>query len=154
MEDSWNEKIIKRYKMKKEKDKTNIFTKIGNSIEKSKEDKRKIKDKYWKLSPVERIDYDNQVKKIKENNKTDSFFSITKMFLGAIAFILIFLGMFAFGINYGFYNYLNLIKPLVLAMTKPLMIFFMLDVLIIFAEIIFSKETSTEIKKLNKRYKL
>jgi len=49
--------------------KQNIFLRIGESIKKSKDKKEKIKENYWKLSSIKRIDYDNHLKEIKKLNK-------------------------------------------------------------------------------------
>jgi len=41
-------------------------------LKRRKEDKKKVKreriEKYWKLKPIERIDYDNKLNKIKKEN--------------------------------------------------------------------------------------
>jgi hypothetical protein len=39
---------------------TNIFERIGEHIENKKKRKEVFENKYWKLSAVERIDYDNK----------------------------------------------------------------------------------------------
>jgi hypothetical protein len=54
----------------------NLFTVIGKRIKDRKKNKEIFDNKYWKLSPIERMDYDNKLNIIK--HETDvGFFTLT-----------------------------------------------------------------------------
>jgi hypothetical protein len=134
---------------------TNIFQRIGNNIEKQKEKKRKANEKYWKLSTLDRIDYDNKLKSIQDRSNDYPLLSLTKFIIGIFFFVLLWLSIIAFGQGYDFYKFMELIRPLASSFGRLIGIVFLCDC-VMFLFLIFSKEWSVEskIKQLNKRFKL
>ncbi len=72
----------------------NIFNKIGNKIEEDKKKREEFTKRYWKLSPIERIDYDNKLNQI-EKETHYGLLPITLQFLkGFIFFMILFVSIF------------------------------------------------------------
>ena len=128
---------------------TNIFQRIGNKLEKNKEEKKSILDKYWKLSTLNRIDYDNKINKIHNDYKSD-FLLLTYTWLKGLLCIAIFLG--AFGL---IFNSLDTMLTTIRLIWKVLIQFIwvpiFMDVMLMFITPIVEERL---IKELNKRFKL
>ena len=52
----------------KNKNKMNIFQRIGNTIEEDKKREKKRLDRYWKLSSNERVEYDDKLDRVEFKN--------------------------------------------------------------------------------------
>ena len=131
---------------------TNAFQRIGNNIEKEKLKNKKFKDRYWKLSASERMDYDQKLERIERGWNTPAF-SITKVvikFLFVFAFLMI---LAIFGTNYPLEKVIPSLRMLSLSFYKLIIITFILDILFIFVEIFFNN-SHKKIKELKKRFKL
>lgn len=131
----------------------NIFNKIGNIIEETKKKKEIFKNKYWKLSASERIDYDNRLEKIKKQSEVNFFhFTITKLFLIYIFIAVIFSFLAYFGIN-STNEYIELLRPLSFLFLKLLYFMIVID-FILSLLFLFYSNSKIKIKELNKRFKL
>ena len=126
---------------------TNIFEVIGKHIEQRKKKKELFVNNYWKLSPIERIDYDNKIGII--DKETDyGIFPIT--------FSLFKLLFFTALVHLYFYymNLLDLLKlttTLLSALITIVSIAWIIDYLL---SIYYSNKRTKRIKELNKRFKL
>lgn len=123
----------------------NILQKLGNKIEKDKEDKKKLKDKYDRLSSYKRIDYDNQIDKIKKNNIMGLTYSFIKTMINLCIFCL--LGFLLLGIS----SLFTLSRQLFIIIIQWLFPIFTVDVIL---QTILDNRNDKKIKELNKRFKL
>lgn len=132
----------------------NIFQKIGNNIEKEKLKRKKFEDNYWKLFPIERIEYDNKLRKIEseEIGFIPKFYT-TKIYLGIIIFFTFILFGLYFSLDYDLNKYITFLRGISLQFMKSLMIAISLDFLIQFIGLGLDK-TGKKKKELNKRFKL
>ena len=135
--------------MKKE---LNIFQRIGNRIEKKKEEEELMVKRYWKLSPIERMEYDQKRDRIIEQTNIH-FLGITKFFiLGVLGFsFLVFL--ISFGSGHTLNYIVNLFKPIAKIFPLFIVITLVLDYFFIIINILFG-ERKKRIENLNKRFKL
>ena len=131
--------------------KQNIFQRIGNSIEKRRKEKERIRENYWKLSPLERIDYDQKLREIERIRTTYFDIQVTKIILFLFGFSFILLFLLAFGGGYPLGEFFNLLRPNSLLAAKYLLFGLGLDILI---AIISLSKPDKELKELNKRFKL
>jgi hypothetical protein len=110
--------------------------------------KKELRDnKYWKLSPIERIDYDNKLERI---NKYNYFFDITLWFLKMIVIV-----CFGFLLLY-FVSDKNLIIfslgiKLITYLFELFILVFIFDVIITFTNCNYIIRLK---KELNRRFKL
>jgi hypothetical protein len=125
----------------------NIFEVIGKHIEKRKKEKEIFRNNYWKLSAVERIDYDNKVNKIKEETDYGIF---------PISFVCIKILLFV-TLTHLFFYYMNILDFLELT-TSLLMGLVSILIFTIFIDyfflLFFSFNRTKRIKELNKRFKI
>jgi uncharacterized integral membrane protein len=126
----------------------NIFNKIGNKIEEDKKKREEFTKRYWKLSPIERIDYDNKLNQI-EKETHYGLLPITLQFLkGFIFFMILFVSIFYLTGNIELSNFFMNIS-LIIGNFLVLSIF--IDLL---AGYFCSNDRIRRIKDLNKRFKL
>jgi hypothetical protein len=126
----------------------NILQKIGKNIEREKLKRHKRKDKYWKLSATERIDYDNKLNRIQKNSYMP--FTIIIMLVKVFFYLIVFSGVSLF-----FIERLDLFISTGLILVEcffSFLIFALIaEMLIIILSII---STERKLKELNKRFKL
>lgn len=127
---------------------TNIFQRIGNNFEKKKLERKKMGDKYWKLSSIERIDYDNHIENIKK--KYDWFWVATILWIKLMIYIAIFFGLFGLIFN-KFDVMINLVKILWSSFIKIIWLPISIDIIFVYSNIFFEERDE---KDLNKRFKL
>lgn len=126
----------------------NIFNKIENYIEESKQKKKQSEEKYWRLSAIERIDYDNKRDRILKNEYT--LFSLTILIAKVFFYSIIFIGILSF-----FSERLDLFIPFGLLTIK--LLFSILPLLLLFEFVIMVldyMDTNKQYKELKKRFKL
>jgi hypothetical protein len=134
---------------------TNTFQRIGNNYEKRKEEKKKINEKYWKLSSIERIDYDNHIKEIEKDNEVYLGFPFTKFILGVLILMILSITLVAFGTKMDFYKLIELLRPLSLEIGRLILILMTIDVFAFLVSLLTCENYKNKhINKLNKRFKL
>lgn len=122
------------------------ITKRNKEVKKLREQKR---ERYWKLSASERIDYDNKLKNI--NNR------LPFLFLTVSLFKAIFYGMIFFCVfNYFFGSKIDLELILteqfiISSLLSFISLFIVIDIVV---SILFGIERDRKLKELNKRFKL
>lgn len=124
--------------------------------EKRKEEsdiKKKRIEKYWKLSPIERIDYDNKIKSIKERYNFNLF---TLSIIKVSFWLMVFFCVFNYFFNYFFNNLIDISlilsqQSIILFIFQNLWIFIIIDIMLL---LICPKYRTEDIKELNKRFKL
>ena len=132
----------------------NIFSKIGNKIEKKKKERKILTNKYWKLSASERIHYDNTVDRIKKDSEIDIFhFTMTKMVCTIVLFLTAILFLISFSMNFPLDKLLELLRPLSLLLVKGIFFLIFFDFLIFILTTHFHNITN-RLKALSKRFKL
>jgi len=129
----------------------NIFTKIGNNIEKERKEKKKIRDRYWKLSASERIDYDNKLEKIR--NKKIPILQLTNISFKSLMIFILFISFLAFTVSMPINNLLDLLRKLSLLFMKIIVWIICLDAIILL-EWFIKDDSKKQLKELNKRFKL
>lgn len=134
----------------------NIFKKIGNAIEKQKKEKERIENKYWKLSPLERMDYDQKIDRINYNSNESLFhFYFTKLFLFLIGIWVIIVLLMSFGANIEIIKLIERLRSLSFPFAKLILIGIVADVLTFLINLIYyDNNRSKKIKEINKRFKL
>ena len=126
----------------------NIFQKIGNRIEEGKKDKELFERRYWNLTPIERIDYDNKRDRI-EKETYYGMLPLTLIFLkGFIVFLLLFTSTFYLT---GSIELSNLFMNISIILGNMVIIAILVDFLLSY---ISSVSYFNRIKNLNKRFKL
>ncbi len=128
---------------------TNIFEIIGKHIEDNKRKKELFDNKYWKLSPIERIDYDNKKERIEKENHW-GFFPITISLVSLLITITLATLLFYFisGMNIA----ILIIGILIFSFFYSLLGFiFLFDLIFMFLSSNSRKKKKIE---LNKRFKL
>ena len=132
----------------------NIFKKIGNTIEKQKKEKERIENKYWKLSPLERMNYDKKIDRINsESNEYLFSFYFTKFFLSLIGIWVIIFLLMSFGTNIEIIKLIKILKIVSFPFAKVILFGIIADILTFFIGLI-GYNRSKKIKEINKRFKL
>jgi len=126
----------------------NWFQKIGNKIEKEKENKKRVEDNFWKLSTDKQNRYSYEVKRLEKRFYSGDFPSFVYFYLKAVFnlglfFILltIFFGKNLFILGKFLISYLLIMSPIAMLIYLSIAIFSFM-------------RKSEELKKLNKRFKL
>jgi hypothetical protein len=126
----------------------NIFQKIGNRLEEDKKNKELFEKRYWNLTPIERIDYDNKRDRI-EKETYYGMLPLTLIFLkGFIVFLLLFTSTFYLT---GSIELSNLFMNISIILGNMVIIAILVDFLLSY---ISSVSYFNRIKNLNKRFKL
>ena len=124
----------------------NIFQKIGNNIEKEKLKRKKFEDNYWKLSPIERIDYDLKRERIRKE------FGNPLQYLTLVAEFLFFYAIF------GLISALFVPQMFTEFFEKSIFIVFFIFISVVIGvgilNLVFGRDEDRMIKELNKRFKL
>lgn len=121
--------------------KQNFFHRIGNNLEKIRKKKEIIKDKYWKLSASERIDYDNKY------NKKIPLFYLTFGLLKIMFFVMIFFVFF----NVLFQVTITSAKTIIICFFSLIPYVLILDIFIL---VLGTHYQNKRVIELNKRFKL
>ena len=127
--------------------KENFFETLGRKIREIQTKLKKVEEKYWKLSAVERIDYDNKKKIIKEDSY--KLFNLTKIYLKLFFWIASF-----FFIIYLFTLEQEVIKAGAAFFIVYLSFIPFVIVIDCFLNYIFAVITDRKMNYLNKRFKL
>jgi len=127
----------------------NLFSVIGKRIEDRKKEKNIFENKYWKLSAIERIDYDNKKERIEKENYW-GFFPITFCLIRLIIFIFLTSLLFYFisGMN------LVILKLGILIFSTLASLFWLIIIIDLIGMFTNSSRIVREIIRLNKRFKL
>ena len=131
---------------------TNAFQRIGNNIEKEKLKKKKFKDRYWKLSPIERMEYDKKLERIEREWNTPAF-SITKVVIKFLFVVTLLVILWSFGVGYSLEKIINSLRILSFSAYRLLLVAILLDCLFMLVEISFNN-SHKKIKELKKRFNL
>jgi hypothetical protein len=127
---------------------TNIFKTIGNNLEKKQLEKKKVNEKYWKLSSIERIEYDMHFKNIIEKYKYN--WILLKTWFYSMLYLTI--GLILFGIVYDKLDTaINLINSVEYIIIDLIWLPILVDIIVLIENICFEGRDK---KKLNKRFKL
>jgi hypothetical protein len=127
----------------------NLFEKVGKDVENSKKRKEVAINKYWKLTAIERIDYDNKRKSINENNHY-GLFPLTLALIRLVIWIVLTTGLFYFISDRS-----ELILEVGISVSSFFLFFLEIFILIDICMILFcSYEKSKAMKELNKRFKI
>ncbi len=125
----------------------NIFQKIGNRLEEDKKNKELFEKRYWNLTPIERIDYDNKRDRIEKSFY--GFFPLTLVCLKYLVISsLLFISTFYL---IGSIELSNLFMNITLILFKTLSIGVLVDFICL---IVSNNDVLNRIKNLNKRFKL
>ncbi len=129
--------------------KENLFEYLGRRTREEKERKERIENKYWKLSPIERIDYDNKRKRVERENYL-GFLPLTCL-LVKIALYFVLGGLFFYYISGKELLFLKL------GLNVGTTILYLLGWIIIgdvIIGMIFLSKKNKILRELNKRFKL
>ncbi len=127
----------------------NIFTKIGNQIEERKKKRKAFKDKYWKLSASERMDYDNKVIMIKRDSDRNLSLPVTRSITKMTLVFIIFLSILSFSVSVPTNEFVEILRLVIRFFFNFLLFSLLLDLIIMFTE-----DSKKQLKELNKRFKL
>jgi hypothetical protein len=126
---------------------TNIFQRIGNNLEKNKELRKKVEYKYWKLTSIERMEYDMHKKNIEEKNRQSL---VTVVVFKILFYVTIGLGLYGL-----LFNRLDIIIDSLRIIWKSFFHFIGYAILLDFILITINSNNEMRDKKnLNKRFKL
>ncbi len=126
----------------------NLFSRLGESIEKDKLDKKRVLSKYWKLNPIERIDYDNKIRDIKDANNYPGFF-LTLFSMKITIFTTIILMFYM--IIFKDLNFITLLREFYMGFLEVIILAVILGLFfIIYSPFL----TSIEVRELNKKFNL
>lgn len=131
---------------------TNIFQKIGNSIEREKKEDQKKEKRYWKLSSLERIDYNQELEKIRKRSEV-MVIPLTKIVIGTFLILSFMFLLGSFGGLYSMSVLVYSLKTLSLNFSRLIGFAFIIDILYMIFNLIFNKQDK-KIKELDKRFKL
>ncbi len=129
--------------------KQNIFQKIGNTIEKTKKQKKEFIDKYWKLPATERLHYDSKVNEIEKDTKMN--FLLTSIVFKTIIFVFALIITMMFLDGFELILLKDVLKIILGLSFKAILITIILDCTLNIADVFIY---GNRITKLNKRFKL
>ena len=131
----------------------NRLQRMGNKLEEMRKKEERKTKRYWKLSPIERMEYDQKRDRINEKHH-DNFFVLT---IAGIKVTLLFFFLSSLIMIDGEYSIgaaMIMFKLLAFIFFRVIMIAIGLDILYAILDIFFGKRREKEIKKLDKRFKL
>jgi len=131
----------------------NKLQRMGNKLEEMRKKEEKKKKRYWKLSPIERMEYDQKRDRINEKYN-DNFFILTIAGIKVTLFFFFLLSLLMIGGGYSIGAAMIMFKLLAFVFCRVIMIAIGLDILYVILDIFFGKRREKEIKKLDKRFKL
>lgn len=125
----------------------NILQRLGNNWEKIENKNKRFKEKYWKLSSQERMEYDDKSEKL-----IPGFDLLITRLVSLVSLLFVgFIFLLAFAVNYNFNELLELVRPIAIEYIKLIPILIVSDLLIYILLIFISDK---KLKELNKRFKL
>ena len=125
----------------------NIFNKIGNKLEEDKKKREEFEKRYWKLSAIERIDYDNKVDRIEKSFY--GFFPLTSICIKYF-FIILILFVSTFYLT-GNVELSHFFRNITIILANFIWIFGIIDFVCLVAS---SDKNTKRFRDLNKRFKL
>jgi len=130
----------------------NRLQRMGNKLEEMRKEKERKVKRYWKLSSIERMEYDQKLDRINKEN-TISPLSLTIAGIKATVFIFFLFSLLILSRGYSIGTAIHLFKLMAFVFYRVITVTIILDILLVILDI-FSGKREKEIKKLDERFKL